>query len=408
MTQQNQTDQFLEARHPAYETRKPDWEFYLRSYIGGSQYLDGTNLFTHRLEHRTDAARRLARSYYLNHCRNVVDATTDLLFANGFDILPSPPGYFSTDADRRGNDLMQVLRRAAALSSIYGHVFLLVDVPLVAGNSPRTRREELALGIRPYLEIVVPTQVVNWEVDDGGAFVWCLVREDRGHDGSGDENVLRLWTRESWTLYEKSQHGWSATDQGNHQLGVVPMVSMRHRVLDGGVCGESLLRDVAVINREAYNLCSLLQEILYRQTFGQLVAQGSAEEYVGDDDSLAKLGSSSIFLYPEGRDAPAYISPNPANADILLGQIDRMVAEIYRISNLHPPDWLDRNAQAESGTARAYRYVNTSGALRDKADAVSDALEQALWFASLWEGNEREYTVTFPDRLGLPEDHRRE
>jgi hypothetical protein len=412
MTDPRQTAEFLDARHPEYVARSAEWEFHLRSFLGGRAYLDGRNLYTHRLEHPSDAARRLSRSYYQNHCRNVVERTTALLFAGGFTVAPEPPPYLLTDADRRGADLAQVMRRAATLSSIHGHVFILVDVPRADGDGPRTRREELALGLRPYLELVSPTEVVNWDVDDGGRLVWALVRERAGHsDVIGGPSVrrvgeartvYRLWTPTAWFLYEKPAErpaeSWVLADSAEHGLGVVPLAVVRHRDLDGGIGGASLLRDIAVLNREVYNLASLLQEVLYRQTFGQLVAQGSAEEYVGEDETLAKLGTSSIFLYPVGREAPRYISPEPANAEMLQSQIDRLVAEIYRLAGLQVPE-VDAPRAPESGLARAYRFLDTSGTIRDKAAAVGDAFEQALWLASLWEGREREYRINFREPM---------
>jgi hypothetical protein len=408
MSQTSKTAEFLESRHPEYLARSADWDLYLRSFLGGRVYLDGRNLFSHRLEHPTDAARRLDRSYFLNHCRNVVELTTALLFAKGMSVDPPPPLYLVTDADRRRNDLAQVARRAATLSSIFGHVFLLVDVPRLGSDAPRTRRDELALGIRPYFELIPPTEVVNWETDEGGDLVWILSRERSGHSTvqngvavegpETDREAYRLWTRDAWYLYAKHRGEWTLLDQGEHGLGIVPVSVVKHRDLDGRVCGASLLQDIAILNREIYNLSSLLQEILYRQTFGQLVAQGSADDYVGEDETLAKLGTSSIFLYPTGRDAPQYISPNAGNADLILRHIDDLAGEIYRLANLQMPA-AEVGHPAESGVARAYRFIDTRGALRDKADALGDALERALWIASLWERNERDYAVTFPDPL---------
>ena len=407
MQDSHETAVFLARRHPDYESRLADWEFFHRSYLGGAAYRGCGALFSHRLEHPTDFRRRLDRSYYLNHCRNVVDKMTALLFSKGVRIDPAPPDFLDADANRRGDDLVQVMRRAATLSSIFGHVFVLVDMPRVDGEPPQTRGEELLLGIRPYLSIVSPTDVTNWEIDESGAVAWCVIRETIGQDGveaggqvrqtAGREEVYRLWTRDAWFLYAQSAGRWVLADQGVHGLGVVPIVSVRHRDLDGGIGGESLLRDVAVINREIFNLSSLLQEILYRQTFGQLVAQGSAEEYVGEEETLSKLGTSSIFLYPDGREAPRYISPQTGNAEIVVEQIDRMVDEIYRITSLQPPDRSPVSGAPESGLARSYRFVDTTGILRDKADAVADAFERALWIASVWEGRDQEYAIRFPE-----------
>ncbi|MCL4235514.1 MAG: hypothetical protein KJ042_13455, partial [Deltaproteobacteria bacterium] len=145
---------------------------------------------------------------------------------------------------------------------------------------------------------------------------------------------------------------------------------------------------------EIFNLGSLLGEILYRQTFSQLVAEGSAAEY-GENGDIARLGTSSIFLYPEGHRAPEYISPDAAQADLLMRRIDGLIDEVYRLASLSRGS--AREGRLQSGISKAFDFLDTNHALADAADNVARAFERALAIAAP-DWNAR---IRFPGDFGV-------
>jgi hypothetical protein len=240
---------------------------------------------------------------------------------------------------------------------------------------------------------------LNWSLDASGSFAWCLVRE-RG-DGASIESaagaesrtstVHRLWTREEWIAIDARGE---EIGRGDNPFSVVPFVPLRFRATDDAVVGESLLASIVDVNREIFNLGSLLSEILYRQTFSQLVAEGSAHEY-GDEGDIARLGTSSIFLYPEGRRAPEFISPDSAQAELLMKRIDALIDEVYRLACLTRGSV--REGAMASGISKAFDFLDTNQALADAGAQVAAAFERALAIASPgWSGR-----IRFPGDFGV-------
>jgi len=388
----------VRSLHPRHLALRAFWDLAWTGYRGGQAYLNMHNLFSHRLENPEDRARRLRRAYYLNYCQPVVDTYTAYLFRTPPQILPSGPiADLLADADRMGNGLIALMKRAATLSSIFGFVLLGVDRPRGEGQWA-TRAEELAAGINDYLTLVCPPDALNWACGPDGRLQWVLVRErDADPQLSGAQlnaqarERLRLWNDEQWLDLDGEGRLLAA---GENPFGCVPFVAVKHRDIEPGIVGESLLANIAYVNREIFNLSSLLQEILARQTFSQLVAEGSAEEY-GEAGDIKKLGTSSIFLYPEGRKAPEYISPDAAQAELLIEQIDRMIDEIYRLASL--TRGAVRQAQAQSGISKAYDFLDTNQALADKAGNLAAGFAAALNLARPdWRG-----AIEFPNDFGV-------
>ena len=67
--------------------------------------------------------------------------------------------HFLVDADLDGRSFNTVMREVQMNASIYGNCWVIVDKPQ---SNAKTRAEELAQDIRPYLSIYTPENVVNW------------------------------------------------------------------------------------------------------------------------------------------------------------------------------------------------------------------------------------------------------
>jgi len=395
----NELEPIVDSRHPAYVRRAAEWDFFFGSYKGGRDYTLADNLFSHRLEHKggqtDDWDNRRRRSYYLNYCQPVVDTYTAFLFRENPRLEPADAlGTFARNVDGRGTDLFSFMRKAATLSSIFGHVIVGVDAPSAEGDGP---------GEGPYFTLTYPQNFLNWEIDRRGELLWCLVREAAGADRiaeadglrlvPGRSTVYRLWTRNEWFVLNGENR---IAARGEHGLGVVPFVTVAHRDVESDGVGESLIADIAYVNREIYNLCSLLGEILTRQTFSQLVAQGSADEY----GEIARLGTSSIFLYPDGKNPPQFIGPDAAQAEVLIAEIDGKVSEIYRMACLQRGSV--EKGSAQSGVSKAYDFLDTNQALIDKAARLSCGFEKCLNLARRWMGlPETEIRIVFPRDFGV-------
>ena len=58
--------------HSQYDLNAKRWEFYLRSYMGGQDYIDGKYLTQYIQESEAEYNRRLELTPMDNHCKNIV------------------------------------------------------------------------------------------------------------------------------------------------------------------------------------------------------------------------------------------------------------------------------------------------------------------------------------------------
>ena len=70
---------------------------------------------------------------------------------------------FLDDADLDGQSFNSFMREAQIWSSVYGHVWLLMDKPR---SQAGTRAEELEQDICPYVTLITPENVFDWKGSD--------------------------------------------------------------------------------------------------------------------------------------------------------------------------------------------------------------------------------------------------
>jgi len=70
----------IETTHPEYDNNESRWEFYLRSYMGGEDYIDGAYLTRYISEDKDEYNRRLDLTPIDNHCKNIVHIYSSFLW----------------------------------------------------------------------------------------------------------------------------------------------------------------------------------------------------------------------------------------------------------------------------------------------------------------------------------------
>lgn len=397
-------DNITKSRHPDYKAFQSLWDTLGRAYNGGSEYV-AKALQTHRLEHATDYQRRLKQATLLNYLRPICDAYANYLFRPegwGIKTAPSNTSLLEEDADRRGTDFFDFWKSIAAKIANLGFGIVGVDAPKPpAGAEPRNRAEQEALKIRPYLYWISPVDLLDWQVDEDGNITAAMVREQIPREMFADDEAgyrYRVWHGDRWELYDDDG---ARLEDGPNAAGVVPLVPVRFRN-DGEFIGIGLGQDLEPLQREILNLTSCLQEILYRQTFSQLVLQGVARDY-SESENMAEVGTSAALLYPEGMNPPQFISANAAQAATLIEERHNVRDEIYRLAQLTTPN--TRLAQVESGVAIALKFVNTNEALADFANQLLDAMRKTLVIAARWGGDKSataaNITIEKPNDFGV-------
>jgi hypothetical protein len=162
--------------------------------------------------------------------------------------------------------------------------------------------------------------------------------------------------------------------------------------------GVSSIADIAFIARDVYNSCSELKQILRDQTFAFLAIQGNSTEY----DELS-VGTSKGLLYPPDRNAPQYISPPSANAEVYFKHIDRQVSKMFQLAKLEGGSVQapEQTAVMQSGVSKAWDFNQTNSALSKKAGNLEDG-ETKLWqtFAK-WNNQEFDGSIEYPHEFSV-------
>jgi hypothetical protein len=419
----------VENPHPFWLKYNNLWNFLLSAYEGGYDYThakmvsDGTvvrlgttelnsstqgNLFKHPKERNDDYAARVEMSYYYNFVAPVIDIYTDHLFKQGieadFGSIDWAVQEQAEDIDRMGSSVNEFRKEMADLAQIYGHVFVVADLPII-NEEINSRADVIRSKALPYFSFYPPQNVINWSLDRFGRPYWILLSETLDFN----ENVFafdrtakemkqyRLWTRDEWYLFD-TDYNQIAT--GRHGLGLVPVTCVfdKRSKKAHNFLGVSFVSDIAFIARDIFNLCSELRQILRDQTFAFLALQGTGDEY-----NEIILGTGKGLCYPEGRNAPQYISPPPQNAEVYANNIDRQVSKIFQLAKLEggSAKFDGQTAVEQSGVSKAWDFNQTNSALSKKASNLEDG-ETKLWqIFARWNGQEFDGSIQYPDEFSI-------
>ena len=110
-------DKALET-HRDYKESINNWEYYIRSYNGGWDYMAGQYLNRYNLELDNEFNQRLANTPCDNHSKNIIQTYSSFLFrvkpSRDFGDMQDDPSLenFMKDADLEGNDFNSVIKQA--------------------------------------------------------------------------------------------------------------------------------------------------------------------------------------------------------------------------------------------------------------------------------------------------------
>ena len=174
---------------------------------------------------------RLRLSTLLPAYSETVGNMTSRVFAEPLQVgddVPEAIVEMTRDIDHAGNDLNSWAVGFFSEGLSHGLCHAVVDHP--STNGIRNRAEEQAAGVRPYVVMVKPEQVLGWRSKNG---VLTMVRylevfeEADGAFGTKCIEQIRVLVPGAWLIYRKSDKTgeWSIHDQGETSLSVIPWVT---------------------------------------------------------------------------------------------------------------------------------------------------------------------------------------
>ena len=385
--------------HDEYINHHKRWKYLINSYMGSSQYRMGEYLTRYIYESNGDYTQRLGSTPLDNHVKSIVHIYNSFLYRNepkrDYGSLQGTPEIknFLEDCDMEGRTWSSFMRDVNLMSTVYGHVAVLVDRP---ESQAGTRADELQSDIRPYVTIFTPENILDWhwrrlpsghyELD----YVKFLEEEEKTYSGVSTFYV-RTWTKDTIKLEKFSQNKEDEVallQEKINPLGKVPVTWVyANRSPIRGI-GVSDIGDIADFQNAIYNEISEIE---------QLIRLSNHPSLVKTRDTEASAGAGAIITMPENLDpglAPRLLQPNGQNLDAILSSIDGKVKAIDRMAHLGSIRAIETRQM--SGLAMQTEYATLDAKLCEKARNLELAEEQIWrnWFA--WQGEVFDGDIKYP------------
>jgi hypothetical protein len=391
----------ITSTHPDYLANQNNWEFFLRSYLGGDDYRGGNYLVRYLNESNEDYSRRLDLTPVDNHCANVVHIYSSFLWKNPpTRYLNSLEGdqaveHMMRDVDLDGQSLDTFMKEAQIWSSVYGHCWIIVDKPK---SNAGTRAEELMQDIRPYFNLYTPENVFDWKWERTPSgrmkLTYLKIREDVTRINEVDSIAhFRVWTEDTVKLYETHNETEKLVEEMDNPIGVIPAVYLpAARTVTRGI-GKSDIADISLVQKAIYNELSEIE---------QLIRISNHPTLVKTYDTDASAGAGGVVNMPDEMDAslkPYMMQPSGANLQAVMESIDKKTQSINRMAHLGAVRGTE--AVKASGIALQTEFQMLNAKLSEKADLLENCEEQLWRFVAIWQNKMPDVEVSYPDSFDV-------
>ena len=391
----------IDNTHPIYDDYKHRWSFYLRSYMGGEDYKEGGYLTSYISEDKDEYARRLDLTPMDNHCKNIVHIYSSFLWrvppTRAFNSLANNAALepFMKDADLDGRSFNAFMRQAQIWSSVYGHVWLMIDKPQ---SNAATRAEELDQEIRPYMTLITPENVFDWKYErtSSGRFklVYLKVRESVDRINETETEVYyRVWREDTIETWLATNNGEQKIEEIDNALGKIPAIFVPAQRSQIRGIGTSDISDVSYMQRAIYQELSEVEQLIRISNHPTLVKTFETD---------ASAGAGAVINLPDDMDGalkPYQMQPSGANLDAVMKSINEKVESINRMAHMGAVRGTE--AMTQSGVAMQTEFQMLNAKLAEKADILELVEEQIFDLFCQWQQVTNDVEVFYPDAFDL-------
>ena len=371
-----------------YNYNRNNWKYLLSAYLGGDDWRRAGQLTRYQLETDQEYSARLQATPYENHPKSVITTYNSFLFREcperEFGSCEGMPEVedFLRDADFEGRDIDSFMKEVSTWASVFGHCYILVTKPDIGAI---TRADEVAQGVRPYVSLLTPMNVLDWKYERLPCGKYELKYLKYVEEINGSVQTVREWyvdKIETWVVDfdTRAIHNHEETVNG---LGKIPaVIAYNSRSSVRGI-GISDISDIADLSRFIYNMTSEVEQTQRMDAHPSLVKT---------NETQAGTGAGSIISMPENLDPglkPFLLEYSGASVDSLYKSIEHSVEIIDKLASLGSV----RNSTPTqiSGISRQVEFQMLNAKLAEKADNLELAEEQIwrLWCeyqGMVWDG----------------------
>ena len=381
-----------------YESMQDDWHYFYKSYLGGTDYREGHYLVKYQNESDAEYSARLRATPLENHCASVIGVYNSFLFREDIErelgTLKTMPEVedLLEDADLDGRSLDNFMSDINVWSSVFGHAWIVVVQPNVDAT---TRAQQQLLGVRPYLNMLTPLSVLDWEYSRNIVGRYELAYFKYIEDVNGDVVTVKEWYPQVivTTIYDmkKKVSGQPITETNG--LGVVPIVCAYNQRSGHRGVGISDLADIADLQKFIYNATSEVDQSIRLNTHPSLVKSSNTS---------AGIGAGSLINMDEDMDPalkPYLLEYSGASVESIYTAIEHAVEAIDKIANTGAVRATE--SRTISGVAMETEFTLLNSKLSSKAKSIELAEEQvwklvAHYLDRTWTGS-----INYPDSFNI-------
>jgi len=400
-TIENAVGEFLSG-NPIYTEYENQWQYLYESYLGGEDYRNAQHLVKYQLETPGEYSARLRSAVLENHCSSVIAIYSSFLFRNppqrswaNFENMPEID-QFLIDADKDGRSFNNFMKDCATYSSVFGHVWVVVSKPNIGAQ---TRAEEIAQGVRPYVSMLTPLVVMDWNYERAADGHYHLDYFKYVEDVNGSVKTMKEWTPEiiRTTIVDTESQKVIETYVEENGLGHLPIVCVYNkRSLVRGV-GISDISDIADGQRFIYNMVNEID---------QSVRLDAHPSLAKTENTLAGAGAGSIIQMPDDLDPglkPYIVQASGGNIQNILASIEHVVESIDKQANVGAVR--TTAARNMSGVAMETEFSLLNARLSEKGTQLALAEEQILKHFGHYYDLEWEGMTIYPDTFNIRNRH---
>lgn len=419
----------LNLRHPERDEKEWQFNFLRDSYtgLGGfawNQPINDNTIFGRKslsegflkyearpsyldrfpLEREDSYFGRLKATSYVNFVSPITDLYNDLLFRRRATRLTKLPNLLNWIID---NNVEVLSKKAVKISQIYGSAFVVIDVPDTSNASNLSDVENWK---GPYATVLDPTHILSWDVNDDGEFEWVKYKVEKTRvpnpfSDSVQESTWVIWTKtefQVWVGIENGEGEPKLISQGPNPFGMVPVAILKLKEsMEGKFLGDSPILEVATLTRSFYNRLSELTVLLRGQAFSQLIIPQSP----GSQNSEFEVGPNSIiFIDPESKIPPQYISPSSSNSELYEKRLNELQNDIFRAAKL---EYLRQQmtgrmqGNVSSGLSRSFSFAQCNSALVAMGKACNAFEKSIAQIICSYYNDVCDYEVEYPNDYEL-------
>jgi hypothetical protein len=385
-----------------YNRFRTTWQYFYQSYMGGQEYREGAYLTRYQQETREDYRARLYATPLDNHCASVIQVYNSFLFREDperdFGSMENSPAImaavdsFLRDADLDGRSMEAFMKDVATWASVFGACWIIVVKPATGAI---TLADEQNLGVRPYLNLMTPLAVTDWEWRRSRTGVYELVYLKYVEEFTDSGQTIKIWTPDTVQTIriDTEQKTISTNETVPNELGYIPAViayNLRSNVRSIGI---SDITDIADAQRMLYNINSEIE---------QSIRVDSHPSLVKTPETQAGIGAGSIIQMPDNLDPglkPYILDYNGAELNSMLAVKQNLVGVIDKMANTGAIRASE--SRTMSGIAMETEFQLLNARLSAKGDNLELAEEQIWSIFAHYMGTEWNGSVEYPGSFNI-------